>query len=310
LANLERLPYLRHGIGGLALLIQLVGFAIELHRLGGKLLLLGREHRRLWVVVPSGPRAFVRLEREIAVRDLSFEYQPGVDTLSHITTTIDAGKVTGIVGRTGAGKTTFVDLIARFYDCTPGAVFLDGVDIREYSLPSLHARMAIVSQEVWLLNRTLRDNLTFGLDRSASDSELLGALADVELHEFVAGLREGLDTEIGDRGVRLSGGQRQRVALARALLRDPEILILDEATSALDSVVEQRVARAIQQRAQGRTLIVIAHRLSTIRNADKILVMHEGRLVEQGSWDDLVCREGTFYRLYQAQYAKDEAVRA
>jgi subfamily B ATP-binding cassette protein MsbA len=261
-------------------------------------------------IVPSGPRAFVRLEREIAVRDLSFEYQPGVDTLSHITTMIDAGKVTGIVGRTGAGKTTFVDLIARFYDCTPGAVFLDGVDIREYSLPSLHARMAIVSQEVWLLNRTLRDNLTFGLDRSASDSELLGALADVELHEFVAGLREGLDTEIGDRGVRLSGGQRQRVALARALLRDPEILILDEATSALDSVVEQRVARAIQQRAQGRTLIVIAHRLSTIRNADKILVMHEGRLVEQGSWDDLVCREGTFYRLYQAQYAKDEAVRA
>ncbi len=145
--------------------------------------------------------------------------------------------------------------------------------------------MAIVSQDVWLLNRTLRDNLTFGLDRAAADEELHGALEDVDLHEFVAGLREGLDTEIGDRGVRLSGGQRQRVALARALLRDPDILILDEATSALDSMVEQRVARAIQQRAKGSTLIVIAHRLSTIRDADLILVMDDGRLVERGSWE-------------------------
>ena len=261
-------------------------------------------------IVPSGPRSFTRLEREITVRDLSFQYQPGVETLSGITTTIEAGKSTAIVGRTGAGKTTFVDLIARFYDCAPGTILLDGVDVREYSLASLHARMAIVSQDVWLLNRTLRDNLTFGLDRPAADAELSAALEDVELHEFVAGLREGLDTEIGDRGVRLSGGQRQRVALARALLRDPDILILDEATSALDSMVEQRVARAIQERAQGRTLIVIAHRLSTIRSADKILVLHEGRLVEQGTWDELVRREGTFYRLHQAQYGKDEAVRA
>ncbi|HSH76727.1 MAG TPA: ABC transporter ATP-binding protein [Longimicrobiales bacterium] len=261
-------------------------------------------------IVPSGPRTFSRLEREISVRHLSFQYQSGVDALSDITATIEAGKVTAVVGRTGAGKTTFVDLIARFYDCESGSIVLDGVDIREYSLPSLHARMAIVSQEVWLLNRTLRDNLTFGLERPASDRELEGALADVDLHEFVAGLREGLDTEIGDRGVRLSGGQRQRVALARALLRDPDILILDEATSALDSMVEQRVARAIQQRAKGRTLIVIAHRLSTIRDADLILVMHEGRLVEKGSWDELLRQEGAFYRLHQAQYGKEKTVGA
>jgi ATP-binding cassette, subfamily B, bacterial MsbA len=260
-------------------------------------------------IVPSGPRTFGRLETGIAVRSLSFQYQPGEETLRDITTTIDAGKVTAIVGRTGAGKTTFVDLIARFYDCPPGTIVLDDVDIREYSLASLHARMAIVSQEVWLLNRTLRDNLTFGLQRDASDQELVSALEDVELHEFGAGLRDGLDTEIGDRGVRLSGGQRQRVALARALLRDPDILILDEATSALDSMVEQRVARAIQQRAHGRTLIVIAHRLSTIRTADKILVMHDGRLVEQGSWDELLRKEGAFYRLHQAQYGPDQPVR-
>ena len=259
-------------------------------------------------IVPSGPREFEGLREEISIRDLSFQYQPGVDTLRHIDASIPAGRVTAIVGRTGAGKTTFVDLIARFYDCAPGSILLDGVDIREYSLASLHARMAIVSQDVWLLNRSLRDNLVFGLERSASDEELIGALADVDLADFLAGLRDGLDAEIGDRGVRLSGGQRQRVALARALLRDPDILILDEATSALDSVVEQRVARAIQRRARGRTLIMIAHRLSTIRESDQILVMSEGRVVEQGSWDALLARGGAFAELHAAQYTGGEAL--
>jgi subfamily B ATP-binding cassette protein MsbA len=254
-------------------------------------------------IVPSGSRSFVRLERSIEIRGLSFQYEPGVDALKEINATIKAGKVTAIVGQTGAGKTTLVDLVARFYDCTPGTILLDDIDIREYSLPSLQQRMAIVSQDVWLLNRTLRDNLCFGLDRAVSDSDLNAALDDVALNEFVTGLRDGLDTEIGDHGVRLSGGQRQRVALARALIRDPDILILDEATSALDSMVEQRVARAIHQRAAGRTLLVIAHRLSTIRDADLILVMHEGRVVEQGTWDDLLQLGGRFHALHAAQYS-------
>jgi ABC-type multidrug transport system fused ATPase/permease subunit len=253
-------------------------------------------------IVPSGARPYAPLTRAIEVRGLSFQYQPGVDALTGIDATFAAGKVTAIVGKTGAGKTTLVDLIARFYDCPPGTILLDGVDIRAFDLVSLKARMALVSQDIWLLNRTLRENLTFGLDGPAPDERLARALADVDLGEFVAGLREGLDTLIGDHGVRLSGGQRQRVALARALLRDPDILILDEATSALDSVVEQRVARAIQQRAAGRTLIVIAHRLSTIRDADHILVMHDGRVVEQGSWDDLRARGARFGALYGAQY--------
>jgi subfamily B ATP-binding cassette protein MsbA len=260
-------------------------------------------------IVPSGPRRFERLERGIFVRDLTFRYQAGLDTLKHIDATIPAGKVTAIVGRSGAGKTTFVDLIARFYDCAPGSIMLDDIDVREYSLPSLHGRMAIVSQDVWLLNRTLRDNLTFGLERPADDEELRTALEDVDLATFVSELDAGLDTEIGDRGVRLSGGQRQRVALARALLRDPDILILDEATSALDSVVEQRVARAIQQRARGRTLILIAHRLSTVKDSDQILVMDEGRVVERGLWDDLVASDGAFSALHRAQYGSDEPVR-
>lgn len=253
-------------------------------------------------IVPSGPTPFVGVREAITLHDLSFCYDPGVPALSDVRATLRAGTVTAIVGRTGAGKTTLVDLIARLYDCPPGSIRIDGVDIRDFALPTLHARMALVSQDVWLLNRTLRDNLTFGLATVADDASLRRALEDVELGDFLAGLREGLDTELGDRGVRLSGGERQRVALARALLRDPDILILDEATAALDSVVEQRVARAIQQRAAGRTLIVIAHRLSTVRDADLILVMDDGRVVEQGTWDTLLAQPGRFRALHDAQF--------
>jgi ATP-binding cassette, subfamily B, bacterial MsbA len=253
-------------------------------------------------LVPSGPHTFEGIRDGIAVRDLTFQYEKGIDTLRDINTVLPAGKVTAIVGATGAGKTTFVDLIARFYDCAPGSICLDGVDIRDYSLPSLHATMAIVSQDVWLLNRSLRENLTFGLPRAAEDLELSAALDDVQLGDFVSGLPNGLDTEVGDRGVQLSGGQRQRLALARALLRDPQILILDEATSALDSIIEQRVARAILKRAEGRTLIVIAHRLSTVRDADLILVMDGGRVVEQGGWNELVSLGGFFTELHRAQF--------
>lgn len=253
-------------------------------------------------IVPSGPEPFARLEKAIELKGVDFQYQEGVDTLSDISATIPAGAVTAIVGPTGAGKTTLVDLIARLYDCAPGAILLDGRDIRDFALPTLHARMAIVSQDVWLLNRTLRENLTFGLAETPDDSALLEAIRAVELGDFADGLRDGLDTEIGDRGVQLSGGQRQRVALARALLRDPDILILDEATSALDSVIEQRVAQAIMDRAEGRTLIIIAHRLSTIRGADQILVLQGGRLVESGSWEELVASGGMFADLHTAQF--------
>ena len=253
-------------------------------------------------VVPSGDRAFEGVRESIEIDGLTFRYQGGTDALRDVRATIPADGVTAIVGPTGAGKTTLVDLVARFYDCPPGTLRIDGVDVREFSLPSLHERMAIVSQDVWLLNRTLRENLTFGLSRPASDDELLDALASVDLADFAAGLPAGLGTEIGDRGVQLSGGQRQRVALARALLRDPDLLILDEATSALDSVVEQRVARAIMEQSAGRTLIVIAHRLSTVRDADRILVMREGRVVEQGRWDELVALGGLFTELHEAQF--------
>ena len=261
-------------------------------------------------IVPSGDKIFRGLEHEIEVSNLSFRYAQATEALTGVNATIAAGKVTAIVGSSGAGKTTFVDLLARFYDCEPGTIRLDGTDIRQYSLPSLHSRMAIVSQDVWLLNRSLRDNLTFGLESTVPDEELVRALADVELDHFLEDLPGGLDTEVGDRGVRLSGGQRQRIALARALLRDPDIVILDEATSALDSVIEQSVADAIKRRLTGHTLIVIAHRLSTIRDADLILVCEGGRIVEQGTWGELIERRGDFYDLYRAQSEKDTPVGA
>ena len=259
-------------------------------------------------IVPSGEKTFGGLEHEIEVNNLNFRYVQGPEALRDLNATIAAGKVTALVGSSGAGKTTFVDLLARFYDCQPGTILLDGTDIREYSLPSLHSRMAIVSQDVWLLNRSLRDNLTFGLERTVEDEELVGALTDVELDDLLLDSPDGLDTEVGDRGVRLSGGQRQRIALARALLRDPDIVILDEATSALDSVIERRVADAIKRRLTGHTLIVVAHRLSTIRDADLILVFDGGRIVERGTWGELIERGGAFYELYRAQSEKDAPV--
>ena len=259
-------------------------------------------------IVRSGEKTFGGLEHEIEVSKLHFRYSQATEALQDLNATIPAGKVTAIVGSSGAGKTTFVDLLARFYDCEPGTILLDGTDIREYSLPSLHSRMAIVSQEVWLLNRSLRDNLTFGLERTVPDEELVRALSDVEMRDLITDLPGGLDTEVGDRGVRLSGGQRQRIALARALLRDPDIVILDEATSALDSVIEKGVAAGIKRRLTGHTLIVIAHRLSTIRDADLILVFEGGRIVESGTWSELIEHGGVFHELYRAQSEKHTPV--
>jgi ABC-type multidrug transport system fused ATPase/permease subunit len=256
-------------------------------------------------VVESGPRLFTGLRHGIEVRDLSFAYADGTPVLKGISACVPAGSFTGVVGESGSGKSTLTDLIARFYECPPGTVFLDGVDIREFSLPSLYRRMTIVSQDVWLLNRTLRENLLYGLADPPDDDELLEILADLQLGAFLREHPRPLDVTIGDHGVQLSGGQRQRIAVARALLRNPEILILDEATSALDSVVEKRVAEEIDRRFRGRTMLVVAHRLSTLRGADRILVFKQGRIVEAGGWNDLLTAGGEFAALHEAQFAKE-----
>jgi ATP-binding cassette, subfamily B, bacterial MsbA len=250
--------------------------------------------------VTAGDVEFTGLTREIRIQGLSFAYGPSAPVLKDVEAVIPAGRTTALVGETGSGKTTLVDLLVRFYDVPPGTILLDGRDIRDFSVASLHARIALVSQQTWLLNRSLRENLCYGLDSRPADGELEALLADLALGPFLARLPAGLDTEIGDRGVRLSGGQRQRIEIARALLRDPDILILDEATSALDVAVEQRVLAAVERWTAGRTLIVIAHRLSTVRTADRVLVLRDGMVAEAGTWNELLAIEDGHLRSFHA----------
>ena len=221
--------------------------------------------------------------------------------LRRLSCTLPAGKTTALVGETGCGKTTVASLIARLYECPPATVFFDGIDIREFSRDSLARRISYVGQEAWLFNDTLRANLVVGLDRPAADEELLEMLNLVRLGAMVAELPDGLDTDIGDRGVRFSGGERQRLCIARALLRRADLVLLDEATSALDSETESAVLRAIERDTRGSTVVTIAHRLSTVRSADKILVLARGELLEEGSWNQLVSGQGTFTTMWNLQ---------
>jgi subfamily B ATP-binding cassette protein MsbA len=251
--------------------------------------------------VGGGRREFRGLQVSLEVRDLSFSYRDGIDVLSGLSFVVPAGRTVAIVGETGCGKTTVLSLIARLYECPPGSIFIDAEDIRSFSLASLSRRMALVSQEPWLFNDTLRNNLVFGLDREVDDAELTDILARARLEGLAARLPHGLDGDIGDRGVKLSGGEKQRLSIARALLRKADVLLLDEATASLDTRTERRVQRALEESSRGRTVIIVAHRLSTIRHADKILVMDKGRLIEEGTWSELMARDGALARLWRAQ---------
>jgi subfamily B ATP-binding cassette protein MsbA len=251
--------------------------------------------------VASGPREFQGLRHGIEFRNLTFGYTDELPVLRRLSCTLSAGKTTAIVGETGCGKTTVASLIARLYECPPGTVFFDGVDIREFSRDSLARRISYVGQEAWLFNDTLRANLVVGLDRPASDEELLEMLNRVRLGPVVAELPDGLDTDIGDRGVRFSGGERQRLCIARALLRRSDLVLLDEATAALDSHTERDVLQAIEQTTRGSTVVTIAHRLSTVQSADNVLVLAHGELIEQGSWKQLVSAQGVFAAMWSLQ---------
>jgi subfamily B ATP-binding cassette protein MsbA len=204
-----------------------------------------------------------------------------------------------LVGRSGAGKSTLVDLIPRFYDPTGGRVLIDGVDVRDVKLDTLRRQIGIVPQETWLFAGTLRDNIAYG-NRGATDEEIRAA-AYAANASFIEGMDKKLDTIVGERGIRLSGGERQRIAIARAILMDPRILILDEATSSLDASSEALVQEALDHLMRGRTTLVIAHRLSTIVNADRILAMQDGRIVEMGSHRELMEAGGYYAQLYETQ---------
>lgn len=248
----------------------------------------------------NGYRSFGGLQRAIELLGVDFGYEAENLVLKDVTLTIERGKTIALVGSSGAGKSTLADLLPRFYDVTQGKILLDGVDLREFDINSVRRRMAIVSQETFIFNASVRDNVAYGSE-GASDSEIEAAVKMANADEFIDELPQGYETVLGDRGVRLSGGQRQRIAIARALLRNPEILILDEATSALDSVSERLIQASLEKLSVGRTVIAIAHRLSTIANADKVVVMDQGRIVEQGTYQQLLTLRGKLWNYHQMQ---------
>ena len=249
----------------------------------------------------NGTIKFPGLKRSIDLVSVDFDYGLNQRVLHNITLSIKQGEMTALIGSSGAGKTTLADLIPRFHDASDGYIYIDEVDIRKFEINSLRRQIAVVSQDTFIFNTSVWKNIAYGTPK-VTETEIKEAARLANALEFILEMPEGFNTQLGDRGVRLSGGQRQRIAIARALLRNPEILILDEATSALDSVSERLIQESLEKLSAGRTVIAIAHRLSTIAKADKVVVLEQGRIVEQGKYQELLEQKGKLWQYHQMQY--------
>jgi ATP-binding cassette subfamily B protein len=273
--------------------------------------------------IAGGERIFNILDEEPAVTDkpaakemrvingkvefneVSHEYEQGVPVLDKVSFSAEPGQTIAIVGPTGAGKTTIINLLPRFYDVTHGSVKIDGIDVRDVTAESLRRQIGIVLQDTFLFSTTVMENVRFGKP-SATDEEVMAAIKLANADSFIERLPQKYQTVLGERGSGLSQGQRQLLSIARAALADPPILILDEATSSVDTRTERLIQKAFDQLLEGRTSFVIAHRLSTIRNADMILVLKDGQIIERGRHDELLAKEGFYYELYMSQFKKQE----
>jgi subfamily B ATP-binding cassette protein MsbA len=244
--------------------------------------------------------ALISFEKEIQFESVSFNYEAQQQVLDNISFRLEKGKSLALVGVSGSGKSTIADLLPRFYEVVSGQISIDGIDIKNYKLADLRALFGIVSQDAILFNDSIYNNIVFGL-KAVDESAVVAAAKMAQAHDFIMETSDGYNTYIGDRGMKLSGGQRQRLTLARAILRNPQILLMDEATSALDSESEKAVQLALEKLLESRTAIIIAHRLSTIRNVDEIIVLQEGKIVEQGNHEALIAKDGIYKKLVELQ---------
>jgi ATP-binding cassette subfamily B protein len=264
---------------------------------------------KTFILNPENPVLLTKIKGEIEFKNVWFAYNPGEYVLKNVSFKIHPGETIAIVGATGAGKTSLINILTRFYDIDKGSITIDGIDIRTMDKRDLRLHISIVLQDVFLFSGTIKSNISLGSDK-ISDEQIIEAAKTVGAHKFISQLPNGYDEEVKEKGATLSVGQKQLISFARALAYNPQILILDEATSSIDTETEMLIQNAIEKLLVGRTSIVIAHRLSTIQNADKILVMHKGELKEVGTHQELLAKRGIYYKLYQLQYKDQEIIKS